>query len=836
MRNITSAFKRALWNDRRDYQIRAVITLADGTTVLNGTKTTWDETNQEYVTETVPYLTNENIWDNGFSFEDAVSNDNNFDVGAAIINQAKLVLNNIYDTYSDYDFWDAKVEIYVGMDDLDDGNDDEVLICTVTVDDVAYNGSVITLTCLDNMAKFDKPYTGHTTYPATLATIVRDACTQCGVTLASTSSTFPNSSYIVDAAPSGESTTYRQVLSWCAQIAGCFARCNSAGELELKWYDQTALMNKLSGLDGGIFDDASPYASGDTADGGSFNPWNTGYAYDAGGFAANDGVHILPTAYSVDATPMGTSSIVITGVKVIKKVTTEGSSDSYVTYTHGTNDYMVVIENNDLIQGTHGQDIANYLGARLENFAFRRANIVHPNDPTIEAGDVAIATDLKGETFPVIVSSTTFSPYEQQNTSSSAATYRRNSATRFTEAARNYVALRQQLAERKTAVDEAFEELAERIANSSGLYVSEVTESGATKYYYHDKPLLAESEIVMLFSTTGFTMTADYQTPQTQGGPTWYGMTVDGQYVADRLAAHGVNADWIDTGKLVVKDANNNETFYADVDTGEVRVSGTMKIGGANNVRGILQVYDAQGNVLTSIDRYGLMSYDSSGYGTIIDDGAVLFRYRSGSLNTSLGSIYGVLANTGNLSSNGVEIIGTGILLEANLGSATLKLEGSRVDAHGTFYVDGTITKGTKSRLVEETEYGNRLLYAYETPTPYFGDIGTGQTDEDGTAFISIDDIFDETVNTNIEYSVFLQKEGPGDIWVDEKSNSYFTVKGTPNMKFSWEVKAVQKGFETLRLDDDDIRQEGEMPADDIDALLDAELAAYDAEMEELYQ
>ena len=47
---------------------------------------------------------------------------------------------------------------------------------------------------------------------------------------------------------------------------------------------------------------------------------------------------------------------------------------------------------------------------------------------------------------------------------------------------------------------------------------------------------------------------------------------------------------------------------------------------------------------------------------------------------------------------------------------------------------------------------------------------------------------------------MFLQKEGEGDIWVEEKNEQYFTVKGTPDLKFAWEIKARQKDYESERL------------------------------------
>ena len=108
---------------------------------------------------------------------------------------------------------------------------------------------------------------------------------------------------------------------------------------------------------------------------------------------------------------------------------------------------------------------------------------------------------------------------------------------------------------------------------------------------------------------------------------------------------------------------------------------------------------------------------------------------------------------------------------------------------------------GTKNRIIDTENYDTRKQYCYETATPYFGDIGSGCTDNTGKCYIDINDIFSETVNTGVEYQVFLQKEGQGDIWVEEKTDSYFVVKGTENIKFSWEIKAIQKDYEFERLE-----------------------------------
>ena len=118
----------------------------------------------------------------------------------------------------------------------------------------------------------------------------------------------------------------------------------------------------------------------------------------------------------------------------------------------------------------------------------------------------------------------------------------------------------------------------------------------------------------------------------------------------------------------------------------------------------------------------------------------------------------------------------------------------SDVKVFGDFSVSGT-----KSVIAKTENYGSQLFYCYETPTPTLGDFGGGVIGEDGVAIISIDDIFQESTETEIEYYVFIQNEGEGQSWVSEKANTYFIVKGTPGSRFAWELKAKQKNKEYIR-------------------------------------
>ena len=171
----------------------------------------------------------------------------------------------------------------------------------------------------------------------------------------------------------------------------------------------------------------------------------------------------------------------------------------------------------------------------------------------------------------------------------------------------------------------------------------------------------------------------------------------------------------------------------------------------------------------------------------------------------------------------------------------------SRIQFYDSFSDDGEdmITlqgnlevRGTKSRVARTENFSDRLLYCYETPTPMFGDLGRGTTNDRGIAIVDIDPAFSETINSGIEYQVFLQKEGDGDIWIAEKDTEFFMVRGTPNLKFSWEVKCIQKNFEHLRLDEKEVQEAAQKDArdaqKDYNIIIDTIVEDYDKEMEEL--
>lgn len=112
------------------------------------------------------------------------------------------------------------------------------------------------------------------------------------------------------------------------------------------------------------------------------------------------------------------------------------------------------------------------------------------------------------------------------------------------------------------------------------------------------------------------------------------------------------------------------------------------------------------------------------------------------------------------------------------------------------------IINGTKSRIASTEHYGDRLLYCYEMTEPMFGDIGESVVNADGFVYVALDPIFVETVNTvENKYYVSLTPYGKGELYIYDLCSDNFVVRGKPGLKFSWEVKAKQRGFEPLKLE-----------------------------------
>lgn len=149
------------------------------------------------------------------------------------------------------------------------------------------------------------------------------------------------------------------------------------------------------------------------------------------------------------------------------------------------------------------------------------------------------------------------------------------------------------------------------------------------------------------------------------------------------------------------------------------------------------------------------------------------------------------------------------ITSSANIAASGKITATSHIETDGHFYSTGTGTdladlsvRGSKKRIFDTKDYGTQAFYCYEMASPIFGDVGEAEISDDGSCLIDIDDIFQESANVDITYYVFLQKEADGECWIEEKTSTYFIVRGTPGLKFCFEIKAKQSEYEHTRFAD----------------------------------
>lgn len=536
MRDISNRFKNEQNNDNRNYLKYADITLADGT-VIN--------------------LTNADFWSNGMKFEDSVSDDNTFNIGSANINTLNLSINNFDGKYTDYDFTDATVICYVGIelesedtsalldttgDKILDTTGNEIIvhknaliekirICTMTVIDTPYqNTTIIELQCEDNMRKFDRDYSASKLrYPATRKQIIQDACKVCGVTLDTLN--FYQDSYQIPARPDDEALTFRQVIAWTCQIGCQYARCDKYGRLTIKWYDtEITDANRVT-----------------------INSTN--------GFTPN------------------LDDVVITGVQVTEYLESTSKDEEASSYLYGEEGYVLKISANKLIPQGTGEAVANIIGEKCVGMSFRPFETECLTDIVLEAGDAVLITDRKGNKYKSYLTNVVLQPGSFEQISCNAESAARNSSKTYSLVTQAAVDARKSVWRERTTREQALQEFKDRLDNSTGVYTTVQTQQdGSQIFYLHDKPTLAESQAV-------WKMTAEAWGVSTDGGQTWNGgMTVDGDTIVRILNAVGVNADWINAGAITVTDADGNIIFSVDMDTKSVYLDGSVQIGGGKSL------------------------------------------------------------------------------------------------------------------------------------------------------------------------------------------------------------------------------------------------------------
>lgn len=520
--------------------------------------------------EKIPVSDSE-LWANGFEVNDSTSSNGTFTIGALIAGKLKIKLNNIYEDYSKYDFDKASVTAYVSKS-FSDGTTEKLKIGEYRVSETSYDGSLITLTCLDNINNFNREYDSSLSYPTTAYEVVRDACIKCDVPF--TMARFDNSDYVINEIPSdNQKLTYGQVIAYILQLSGLWGKCGHDGELLIGWYDMSQFDSQ--GYDGGTFSTkTTPYSDGDTLNGGNFTDYSSGDIADGGTFTEARNYHNVYTQKDLN---VATDDVVITGVKVT--VTSKEDKAKDVNALAGKEGYVVSISDNPFISADKAQSVANYIFKKIGGMRFRPLDATLLSNPLIESGDVALVTDRKQNTYSCFISNRTFTVGSGTKISCDAENASRNRADKFSSETKAVVQARKVAQTQLSAYDKQMQLLTQLMSQSLGLFKTEQKqEDGSIIYIMHNKADLNSSNIQWKMTANGMAVSSDY-------GKTWNaGVDKDGNAVFNIMSAIGINFDWAH--------------------------GGTLTLGGENNVNGKQYVKDANGKILITLDNKGITLAD----------------------------------------------------------------------------------------------------------------------------------------------------------------------------------------------------------------------------------
>lgn len=268
--------------------------------------------------------------------------------------------------------------------------------------------------------------------------------------------------------------------------------------------------------------------------------------------------------WNLDATPsielkdyismpaVSSDDIVITGINII-------SGDNSGTY--GTSGYILSMENN-LVGESDLATVAAQIGDSIIGTKFRNFQGDMAFNPLLEFGDVAYTYDRNLNQYVTPLTDVSCTVNGKTILKTQADDPIRGMSLYYSGATKAIVAARRLVEKEKNARELAIKKLQESLSVGSGLFATYVQqEDGSTISYFHDKGTLEESKNVIKITSEAIGVSND-------GGNTYpFGFQLTGTMITKLLYAEGINANYIDSGALTVRDKGGNIIFQVDMDT-----------------------------------------------------------------------------------------------------------------------------------------------------------------------------------------------------------------------------------------------------------------------------
>lgn len=483
---------------------------------------------------------NKEILNSGSDIVDGVDG-SSFPVGQTVCKSLQLFLDNSQEQWKNYYFYGAKLRVKLKME-LDDGTTETINKGSFTVTTPEEYGEDVELTALDDMYKANKTYTTSLAFPQDAYVVLRDACQRCGISLGIGSGAMEHATFPIQSVPDG--MTFRDVIGCIAMIESANARIDNGGYLQLvKWDFSGVNVDNAPTVDSEGF---LKFGGGSVIDSSGYISPVGDWMIDPDGFLyLNEGVNAPQRLRDYLSAPtLSTDNIVITGIQV-------KSGDA--SYQYGSNEYVLQIENT-LLQTNQLSVVAEWIGASLIGKQFRSMEGDLLYNPLIEFGDMARTYDRKENVYITPITYVASGLNGATTVRTQAESPIRGSSTYNSDALKTLIQAKKLVEAEKNARELAVGKLEEAMKGASGLYETSVLqEDGSTITYLHDKPTLEESKTIIKFTAEAIGVSND-------GGKTYpYGFILTGDLITRILYAEGINADYINAGKLLGKfiDAKN---------------------------------------------------------------------------------------------------------------------------------------------------------------------------------------------------------------------------------------------------------------------------------------
>lgn len=437
-------------------------------------------------------ISDSDIVSGSFEIHRACVSGDKIEIGAVVASEITFTLDNSDGKFNGVAFEGAGMMVSISTESAANSN----LAVSMPqgyfiVDNSPRKLSQIKVQGLDRMVLFDRTVSANAiSFPNTVNGILSEICYACGITLEASTAALPNINYTVDSIENVETYTYRQILSWIAEITGTCAYMDWNGRLRLEWYKTISDVNLTDSM-----------------------------------------------RFSSDILE---NMITITGVQI---------SVGDVVYSAGSDSYAFLISDNMLISHDYA-DVAANIFSRVGNFSYYPFSATIKTTPNLFPLDVV--TYVKGGNSdssgsvnkPVAIMNTSYKINTNTVLSGEGETAQNAGYASLSPFTGREQRIIQQLHDNynhnlndriRTVL--AFNEL---MYGAMGLYSTSVTQTdGSTILYLHDRPELENSFTIFTMTSNGIAWT---DSGWNDGNPVWqYGATFAGDALFRMLSAEGIH-------------------------------------------------------------------------------------------------------------------------------------------------------------------------------------------------------------------------------------------------------------------------------------------------------